>query len=69
MEDGLSNIFLINYIRPRCKNFIGVFSSDDLPSDPLALPCCLMANLSKRKQKVSHFMAMYIDEKKSTLLF
>ena len=38
MEGKLSNIFLNNYIRPKCKNFIGVFSSDDLPSDPLAGP-------------------------------
>ena len=69
MEGGLSNIFLINYIRHRCKNFIRVFSSDDLPSDPLALPCCLIANLSKRNQKGSHFVVMYIDEKiNSTIL-
>ena len=63
MVNGLSNIFLTNYIQPRCKYFVGVFSSDDLPSDPLELPCCLIANLSKRNQKGSHFVAMYIDEK------
>ena len=69
MESGLSNIFLINYIQPRCKNFIGFFSSDDLPSDPLALPCCLIANLSKRNQKRSNFVAMYIDEKNQLYYF
>ena len=69
MEDGLSNIFLINYIRPRCKNFVGVFSSDDLPSDLLELPCCLIANLSKRNQKGSHFVAMHIDEKNQLYYF
>ena len=69
MENGLSNIFLTNYIRPRCKYFVGVFSSDDLPSDSLELPCCLIANLSKRNQKGSHFVAMYIDEKNQLYYF
>ena len=69
MESGLSNILLINYIQPRCKNFIRVFSSDDLQSDPLALPCCLIANLSKRNQKGSHFVAMYIDKKNQLYYF
>ena len=69
MEGGLSNIFLNNYIRPRCKNFIGVFSSDDLPSDPLTLPCCLIANLSKRNQEGSHFVAMYINKKNQLYYF
>ena len=69
MENGLSNIYLTNYIRPRCKYFVGVFSSDNLPSDLFELPCCLIANLSKRNQKGSHFVAMYIDEKiNSTIL-
>ena len=69
MEGGLSNIFLNNYIRPRCKNFIGVFSSNNLPSDPPTFPCCLIANLSKRNQEGSYFVAMYIDEKiDSTIL-
>ena len=69
MEGGLSNIFLNNYIRPRCKNFIGVFSSNNLPSDPPALPCCLIANLSKRNQEGSHLVARYINKKiNSTIL-
>ena len=69
MENGLSNIFLTNYIPPRCKYFVGVFSSDDLPSDSLELPCCLIANLSKRNQKGSHFVAMYIDGKNQLYYF
>ena len=68
MEGGLSNIFLNNYIRPRCKNFIGVFSSDDLPSDPPTLPCCLIVNLSKRNQEGSHFIAMYINKKINSII-
>ena len=69
MENRLSNIFLIKYIRLRCIKFVGVFSSDDLPSDLLELPCCLIANLSKRNQKGSHFMAMHIDEKNKLYYF
>ena len=68
MEGGLSNIFLNNYIRLRCKNLVGVFSSDDLPSDPLALPCCLIINLSKRNQEGSHLIAMYIKKNDSIIL-
>ena len=76
MEGGLSNIFLNNYIRPICKNFIGVFSVDDLPSNPFTLPCCLIANLSNlsnfliyiRKQKGSHFIAMYINKKINSII-
>ena len=69
MEGGLSNIFLNNYIRPRCKNFIGVFSSDDLQSVPPTLPCCLIVNLSKRNQKGSHFIAMCINKKNQLYYF
>ena len=69
MGGGLSIIFLNNYIRPRCKNFVEVFSSDDLPSDPPTLPCCLIANLSKRNQKGSHFIAMYINKKNQLYYF
>ena len=69
MENRLSNIFLTNYIQPKCKYFVKVFSSDDLPSDPLELLCCLVANLSKRNQKGSHFVAMYIDEKNQLYYF
>ena len=69
MEGGLSNIFLNNYIQPRCKNFIGVFSSDDLPSYPPASPCCLIANSSKRNREGSHFVAMYINKKNQLYYF
>ena len=66
---GLSNLLLIDYIRPRCKNFIGVFSVDTLPSNRLVLPCCLITNLSKSNEKGTHFVAIYISSKNQLFYF
>ena len=66
---GLSNLFLIDYISPRCKNFIGVFSVNNLPSNYLVLPCCLIANLSKSNEKGTHFVAIYISSKNQLFYF
>lgn len=67
---GLSNIFLINYISPRSKNFIGVFSVDNLPLHlSLTLPCCFVTNLSKSDEKGTHFVAVYISEKNQLYYF
>ena len=66
---GLSNLLLIDYITPRCKNFIGVFSVDNLPSNRLVLPCCLITNLSKSNEKGTHFVAIYISTKNHLFYF
>ena len=66
---GLSNLLLIDYISPRCKNFIGVFSVDKLPSNRLVLPCCLITNLSKSNEKGTHFVAIYISSKNQLFYF
>ena len=67
---GLSNLLLIDYISPRCKNFIGVFSVDNLPSNHcLVLPCCLITNLSKSNEKGTHFVAIYISSKNQLFYF
>ena len=66
---GLSNLLLIDYISPRCKNFIGVFSVDNLPSNRIVLPCCLITNLSKSNEKGTHFVAIYISSKNHLFYF
>ena len=67
--NGLSNIFLINYISPRCDNFIGVYSVDTLFSAPIKQPCCLITNLSKSNMPGSHFVAMHISDRNKLLYF
>ena len=66
---GISNFLLIDYISPRCKNFIGVFSVDNLPLNRLVLPCCLITNLSKSNEKGTHFVAIYISSKDQLFYF
>lgn len=66
---GLSNLLLIDYISPRCKSFIGVFSVDKLPTNRLILPCCLITNLSKSDEKGTHFVAIYISSKNQLFYF
>ena len=66
---GLSNFLLIDYISPRCNNFIGVFSVDNLPTNRLVLPCCLITNLSKSNEKGTHFVAIYICPENQLFLF
>lgn len=67
---GLSNIFLINYISPRCKNFMGVFSVDKLPPHvSLTLPCCFVTNLSRSDERGTHFIAIYISSRNHLLYF
>ena len=66
---GLSNFFLTDYISPRCKNFIGVFSVDNLPSNRLVLPCSLITNLSKSNEVGTHFIAIYISSTNQLFYF
>ena len=60
---GLSNIFLENYMFPRCKNFKGVFSVDMLSQLSISTPCCFIANLAKSNTPGTHFVSIYISKK------
>ena len=59
---GLSNLFLDQFLSPLCKNFIGTFAVDTLPSNLWSTSCCAIVNLSVSTHPGSHFIAFFIKK-------
>ena len=59
---GLSNLFLERFLFPLCKNFIGTFAVDTLPSNLWNTPCSAIVNLSMSNHPGSHFIAIFINK-------
>jgi hypothetical protein len=61
-ETGLTNIFIANFMREKsnCRNFEGVFSADTIPEERLLKLArfSIIANLSKAKEKGTHFVCV-----------
>ena len=60
---GLSNLFLERFLFPLCKNFIGMFAVDTLPSNLWNTPCSAIVNLSVSNHPGSHFIAIFINKR------
>ena len=58
----LSNLFLDRFLSPLCKNFIGTFAVDTLPSNLWNTSCCAIVNLSVSTHPGSHFIAFFINK-------
>ena len=59
---GLSNLFLERFLFPLCKNFIGTFAVDTLPSNLWNTTCSAIVNLSVSNHPGSHFIAIFINK-------
>lgn len=46
-----------DYLKPKNKNFLGCFASDELPKNP-PVNSCLIVNYSKHSQDGTHWVAM-----------
>ena len=59
---GLSNLFLDRFLSPLCKNFIGTFAVDTLPSNLWNTSCCAIVNLSVSTHPGSHFITFFLNK-------
>ena len=61
--DGITNLYIERLLSRFETNFMGVFSSDNIPYFP-KYNASLICNLSKTNEKGSHFIGIYITETK-----
>lgn len=61
-NSGVTNIFIENVLRGRCVDFIGVFSSDQIPNLSTFRRCTLIVNYDTHFQYGSHFVTILISE-------
>ena len=61
-EGGISNVYIDKLLKEISWSFIGTYSADDIPmffNDNVSL----IANLSKKNEKGTHFVAIAISKK------
>ena len=56
--EGITNKYIESVLNPVCNNFIGVFSSDTLPTNLKKEHFSLVCNLSKAEAIGSHFITI-----------
>jgi hypothetical protein len=60
MTLGLTNTFINQFLKPRCRDYRGTFSSDNIPSNLKHVSkFSIICNLSKRGKIGSHFIGIF----------